>query len=296
MRTIGHLSRLPDERPGIGAPPRLAALRQAVAQAVGAGTWRTDPPAREMKLGGTRALAFAPHGTAKATLVHFHGGGYGLGAPEMAGPYAAALAERCGVEVICPQYRLAPDYPLPAGLNDGLKVVEALRDAGCGQLILSGDSAGGGLAASLTALCVADGIKVAGLVLLSAWLDLTVSSDCYDANAASDPLFSRASAQDSSGLYLQGWPADDPLASPLFANLAGFPPTLVSAGAGEVLFEDSRRFHAALEAAGVPAELSVIPDMEHTAVIRDKSLVGAAETFDIVARFIDRLLADRSSR
>lgn len=286
---------LPPERPGRAAPPELAALRRAMAQAVTSGTWQTDPPPRQQTLGGVRVLVFSPQQASRATIVHFHGGGYRQGAPEMAGPFAAALAARCGVEVVCPQYRLAPEHPLPAGLGDGLRVIRALHDARRGQLILSGDSAGGGLAASLTAVAVAEGIPIDGLVLLSAWLDLTVSSACYAANAATDPVFSRAAAAAAADEYLQGWAAADPLASPLFADPRGFPPTLVSVGAGEVLADDARRFAAALHDAGVSVELHEIPGMEHTAAVRSRALAGAEKTFEAVAAFIARLLANPSS-
>jgi epsilon-lactone hydrolase len=290
-------SRLPPTRPGRAAPPDLAAIRGAIEQAVAAGTLCTDPRPREQAIGGVRCLRFAPAGLSpRATLVHFHGGGYRLGAPELAGPFAVRLAHRCGIEVVCPTYRLAPEHPLPAGLHDGISAIRGLHEESAGALILSGDSAGGGLAASLAVLSVAEGIRLDGLVLLSAWLDLTVTSASYAINEASDVLFSRAAATEAADQYLQSWPATHPLASPLFAKLAGFPPTFVNVGSGEVLLDDARRFHAVLQDAGVRAKLSEVVDMEHTAVVRDKRLTGAAETFDAVAAFIDRLLDDRSTK
>jgi acetyl esterase/lipase len=289
------MPRPPDERPGRAAPDWLAARRRQMAGALEAGVWRTDPPARTEVLGGVRVLRFAPPGERRGVVLHLHGGGYRMGVPEMTGPYAAALAARCGVEVVCPAYRLAPEHPYPAGLNDAWSVWSALRAAGEGPVVVSGDSAGGGLAAALTSLCVADGAAPAGLVLLSAWLDLTVEAAAYQANAATDPLFSQASAAEAAELYLQGTSPRDPLASPLFAPKAGFPPTFVSVGAGEVLADDARGFHAALREAGSTAELLVVPDMEHTAVARSLELPGATETFAAVAAFIDAAVRRRSS-
>jgi acetyl esterase/lipase len=280
--------RLPPERPGRSAPPDLAERRAAMAAAVEQGTWRTDPPPREEQLDGVRCLRFAPPGARRATVLHLHGGGFRLGLPEMIGAYAAALAARCSVEVVCPAYRLAPEHPYPAGLGDAWRVAQALRSESRGSLILAGDSAGGGLAAGLAALCVANGAPPAALVLLSPWLDLTVTSPAYAANAATDPLFSRESAEVAAELYLQGHSPRDPLASPLSAAVAGFPPTLVSIGEGEVLADDGRGFDAALRAAGVPVQLCAIPGMEHVAVTRDLALPGAAETFEAVADFIDK--------
>lgn len=262
-----------------------------MAAAAAAGTWRTEPAPEEARLGGVRALRYRPHGQARGRVLHFHGGGYRLGLPEMTGPFAAALAERCGVEVICPQYRLAPEHPFPAGLIDARAVLSALQAESARPILLSGDSAGGGLAAALAALARTDATPPVGLVTLSAWLDLTVSSPCYEANAATDPLFSRASAEEAADLYLQGANAADPLASPALGAVTGYPPTFVSVGEGEVLADDADRFHAALAAAGVAATLCAQPGMEHTAVARSFELTGARETFAALASFIDDVLA-----
>jgi acetyl esterase/lipase len=282
---------LPPERPGHPAPAELVDRRQQLATAVAAGVWRTDPPPQEIQLAGHRALRFSPPGPARGQLLHFHGGAFRIGAPDMVAPFAAALAKRCGTTVTCPAYRLAPEYPFPAALVDGLAVVDALGDASGLPMFLSGDSAGGGLAASLTALRVSQGRPIAGLILLSAWLDLTVTSDSYTDNAAADPLFSRAAASEAAALYLQGVAAEHPLVSPLLGSVAGFPPTLINVGVGEVLAADSRRLHATLRAAGITATLSVIPDMEHVAVTRSLALPGAADTFAAIAQFIDAALA-----
>lgn len=277
---------IPDERPGRELLPVLAAMRRGLDEAIADGRLVTDPPAIEDRLGGVRVLRHLPPGARRGTVVHFHGGAYRIGAPEVVGAYAATIAARAGVEVICPNYRLAPSYPFPAGLNDALAVVEAL--AGRGRLILAGDSAGGGLAASLTQLCVARRIPLAGLILHSPWLDLTVTSPSYAANAATDPLFSEASAIDAADLYLQGLDPATPLASSLFAEVAGFPPTLISVGTGEVLLDDADRFAAKLEAAGVPVELRRYVGMEHVAVTRNLASPGALDTLEDTVAFVAR--------
>lgn len=284
--------RLPEERGGRPAPPEIAARRQGMADALAAGTWALDVPPAVETLGGVRVLRFQAPAAKRATVLHLHGGGYRIGCPEMIGAFAAALAARCGVEVVCPAYRLAPEAPYPAGLMDVLAVYRALSEADDRPPIVSGDSAGGGLAASLAAFCTAEGAPPPGVVLLSPWLDLTVTSPSYQTNAATDPLFSYESASVAAELYLQGHPPKDPLASPLFAPLVGYPPTLVSVGSGEVLVEDGRRFHQALCAAGVAASLSEIAGMDHVAVTRGLTLPGAAETFEAVADFIDGILSE----
>lgn len=275
---------LPPERPGHAAPEAIAATRAAMAKALAAGHWATDPAPAETWIGGVRVLRFSAPGAQRGTVLHFHGGGYRQGCPEMAGPYAAALAARCGVEVLSAAYRLAPEHPFPAGVNDGLTVIGALQIAG--PLFLSGDSAGGGLAAALAVLAVERGYALAGLILHSPWLDLTVSAPSYASNGASDPLFSRESAAQAAMLYLHGQDARHPLASPLFAPVEGLPPVLLSVGEGEVLLDDAAAFAARLHA----VDYVPIAGMDHTAVVRGLGLPGAAETFERTAAFIDGIL------
>ncbi|MDG2005275.1 MAG: alpha/beta hydrolase [Novosphingobium sp.] len=192
-----------------------------------------------------------------------------------------------------PQYRLAPEGPFPAGLNDALAALEALsEEAGDLPVIVGGDSAGGGLAASLGVLSQAGlAPKIDSLVLLSPWLDVTVSAPAYASNAATDPLFSKESADIAAELYLQGFDPRHPLASPLLAELDSFPPTLISVGTGEVLVDDSLRFHEKLLALGSQVELSAIDGMEHVAVVRGPEHTGSAETYEVIASFIDRIIA-----
>jgi monoterpene epsilon-lactone hydrolase len=284
---------LPPERPGRAPPPELVARRQAVA-AYGAAASRTDPPPEETRLGGVRSLRFGPPGRPCGTVLHLHGGGFRLGCPEMSAMFAAALADRCAVEVVCPDYRLAPEHPFPAGLAEAWAAITALQAEASAPLVLSGDSAGGGLAAALASMAATAGRAPAGLVLLSPWLDLTVSSRSYEINAATDPMFSRAAAKEAAELYLQGVSPRHPLASPLFAQVDGFPPTLISMGQEEVLADDGRRFHAALRMAGRESSLLAVPGMEHVAVTRSLDLPGAAATFAAVAEFVDRLTGRRT--
>lgn len=275
---------LPPDRPGHAAPAELIARRAALVAAVKAGVWQSNPASEPVEIGGVRCLCFSPCTESRGTVLHMHGGAFRLGCPEIIAPYAAALAAKCGVNVVCPAYRLAPEHPLPAGLRDAERVMLAL---GTGGLIVSGDSAGGGIAAGLAALASDDMPPLAGLALLSPWLDLTVSAASFATNAAHDPLFSGEAAREAAALYLQGIAAGDPLASPMFANVANFPPTLINVGAGEVLIDDARAFHERLCAAGIVSTLEVMEDMDHVAVTRDLTLPGAAPTFATLAAFIE---------
>jgi epsilon-lactone hydrolase len=276
------------ERPGYPAPETLAARRRALADALATGALPRVEGSTEEVIAGVRTIRFGKAGPGGTTIVHFHGGGFRLGAPEAVAAYAADLARRSGATVYCPAYRLAPDAPFPAALNDGLRVVGQLA-AGGSRLVLAGDSAGGGVAAAIVPLCARAGLAIAGLVLHSPWLDLHVSSASYRTNAAFDPLFSEASASEAAQMYLQGHPADDPLASPLFAEPAQFPPTLVSVGSGEVLLDDARRFHQMLEAASRPVVLCEVAGMDHVAVTRGTDLPGSSEVMARTLGFLAEL-------
>lgn len=286
---------LPPERAGHVAPPDLVERREQLRAGVAAGLWRTDPAPVAVTLpasGGGRAvpaLRWAPRGPVRGRLLHFHGGGFALGAPEIVGLFAAALAERTGFEVVAPRYRLAPEHPFPCGLIDALTTLRALVDEGADEpgegrlpLVLSGDSAGGGLAASLALLARGQGLAIDGLVLLSPFLDLTLSGASYRTNGDSDPLFSHAAALKAAGHYLQGRDPAQVLASPLWGDLEGLPRVLISVGSGEVLADDSRRLAARLAEAGVPCRLLDLAGMDHVAAVRTPDLTGAPETLGAV--------------
>jgi monoterpene epsilon-lactone hydrolase len=283
---------LPPERQGRAPDPDLAERRGQMQAAVDAGAWRTAKAPLETTLAGRRCLRFKPEGAPRGFILQLHGGGFRIGLPEFESHYAEALAGRCGVEVVVPQYRLAPEGPFPAALIDALECLKALRtEIGEASLIVGGDSAGGGLAASLGLLAAASQAPaIDGLVLLSPWLDLRVTAASYAANAATDPMFSAESAIIAAELYLQGFDPAHPLASPLLAPVTSYPPTMISVGNGEVLLDDSLLFHDKLLAAGVNSRLGAIDGMEHVAVVRSFEMPGAAETFELVVMFADTIL------
>ena len=280
---------LPPERAGHAAPPEIAARRSVMEQALVSGNWVTDPPARTEEASRVPVLRWCTSEAPKARIIHFHGGGYRMGCPEMEGPYALALARTCTVEVVAPRYRLAPERPFPAALVDAWAVLQNTPNDL--PIILSGGSAGGGIAAGL-ALLARDACRaISGVILHSPWLDLTVSAASYDANAATDPLFSREAAALASQLYLQGHDPHDLIASPLLARLGGLPPMLISVGTGEVLYDDATKFARSLDAAKVPVRLLAIDGMDHVAVTRAMSATGAPEVFAATTAFIAEVLA-----
>jgi monoterpene epsilon-lactone hydrolase len=282
---------LPPERAGTVVSTDLVERRAGLAAAVAAGYWCTEPAPEELDIGSVRCLRFASPTPSRGSLLHLHGGAFRIGCPEQMGPFAAALAARCEIDVICPAYRLAPEHPFPAGLSDCWATLRELAAHGETPLVVTGDSAGGGLAAGLAALSQQVGIRLDGLALLFPWLDLTVTSQSYTTNAGNDPLFSTEFARAAASFYLQGLSGDHRLASPLHGSVAGFPPTLINVGMGEVLLDDARRLYDHLHRAGIAAELHLVAGMEHVAVTRDRTLPGSAETFEKLATFIRQVLA-----
>jgi acetyl esterase/lipase len=282
---------VPPLRPGYPAPPEIAERRAQMAAAVAGGMFGTKTPADETPLAGFRTLRYRCEGTPRGAVLSLHGGGFRIGRPEFEAPLSEALVQRLPLSVAIPQYTLSPEGPFPAGLADALAALTALRaEVGDLPLIVSADSAGAGLAASLGVLSAAgQAPRIDALVLLSPWLDLTVTAPAYAENA-DDPMFSRASAEFAAELYLQGFDPTHPLASPLFAPVEGFPPTLISVGTGEVLRDDSLRFHARLVEAGVSTRLSLVEGMEHVAVVRGFELTGARETFEEIVGFLSGIL------
>ncbi len=284
---------LPERRAGIEPPPDLVAQRATI-------TARPVPSSLAVRvepldLGGVSAVVCAPEG-AGGTLVWFHGGGFRLGTAQMSAAFGARLAEAAGVQVIAVDYALAPEHPFPAALHDAAAIYEAAQARWGEPVLVGGDSAGGGLAAALTGAALGArrrGGPIAtprGLVLLSPWLDLTVEAPSYESRAATDPLFSRQRALEAAQLYLQGWDPRDPLASPLFAELDGFPPTLLFAAAGEVLVDDALGLASRLAAAGVTVRTHLVADMQHVWPTIAPDHPESARAVEDIGRFVRDLV------
>lgn len=292
--TLPSRHELPPRRTGHAAPETLLASR-----ASGAAT--SVPPlaagitARERTIEGVRVIELAPDGPASGTIVHFHGGGYRQGNPDRMQAVLSQIAARTGCRVLAPAYALAPEAPFPAAIHDARAVLAAVVAQHPGEpLIISGDSAGGGLA---VAACLAFGEALPalrGAVLVSPWLDLTGTAPTFASRAQTDYLFSRESALSAAEFYLQGTPADHPLASPLHAqSLEGMPPALIVAGSAEVLLQDSVDFAARLAAQHIGVELTVVPHMQHISPMLFPDLPSTEHGLDLIVRFIAARIAGR---
>jgi acetyl esterase/lipase len=248
--------------------------------------WAPDPAVtvRQVDIGGVSCVWCEPPDP-ESVSVYFHGGGYRQGSAAWSTPFATRLARSSGSTVVVVEYRLAPEDPFPAGLHDATAVYGQLLDEGHQTVVAAGDSAGGGLAAALVvAAALSDIALPAGLVLMSAWLDLTCTASTYESYGQSDELFSLASAEMAAELYLQGEDPRHPLVSPALASIDGWPPALVLASTGEVLLQDSIEFTStvALSGGSVTAVLehgrahawpAVFPDLPESAAAL--SVMGA---------------------
>ena len=197
------------------------------------------------------------------TLLYLHGGGYIACSPATHRPITAAFARR-GFRVFAPDYRLAPEHPFPAAVDDALAVYRALLSQPVGPVVLAGDSAGGGLAlALLVALRDAGEPPPSACALFSPWTDLAVTGDSIRSNDGRCAMFQGDRIAPTAEYYLHGADPKNPLASPLYANLENLPPLLIHVGEQEVLLDDSRRLADRARAAGVRVELKIWRDVCH---------------------------------
>lgn len=244
--------------------------------------------------GGVACLRITPASSAHARLgvVYVHGGGYVLGSPESHRPLAARIARRLGAELILPRYRLAPEHPCPAALEDVLAVWRALRSEADQPWILAGDSAGAGLALAAS-MCLRDagGPLPAGLVLLSPWADLTMSGASIDALAQHEVMLRRPGLELMAGRYAGALPRTDPRVSPAFGSFEGLPPTLIQVGGHEVLLDDARAVAANAERAGVVVELQIYPEQVHVFQATPMLQAGA-----VAIQAIADWIAERAAR
>ena len=222
----------------------------------------------EVTAGGVPAHWLAAPGTDTGRVLLFlHGGGYELGSLRSDGELAARLGQASGMRVLFPEYRLAPEHPFPAATDDVRAAWRWLRTGqglSARSIAVAGDSAGGGLAvALLVALRDAGEALPAAAVLMSPTVDLTSSGASMTERAEQDPISTPAMLGQFASGYLAGADPRTPLASPLFASLAGLPPLLVQVGTADLLLSDSERLATAAAGAGVDVILEVGEGLPH---------------------------------
>jgi len=201
-----------------------------------------------------------------AAVLYLHGGGYVIGSARSHRHLAAAIGVAAKSRVLLPDYRLAPEHPFPAAVDDAVAAYRWLLDrkVAPARIVIAGDSAGGGLTvATLLALRDAGVPLPAAGVCISPWVDLTGSGASYRTRAEVDPIVKRAGIDGMATAYLAGKDAKTPLASPLFADLRGLPPLLVQVGDDEVLLDDAVQLAERARKAGVDVTLEAADKMVH---------------------------------
>ncbi|PYC69061.1 alpha/beta hydrolase [Streptomyces tateyamensis] len=250
-------------------------------------TIRTSPTT----LGGRPALRVEPeHEPRAGAILYFHGGGFVFGSPETALSLTGHLVARTGLTAHSVDYRLAPEHPFPAAIEDTLRAYRDLLDRGTdpSALAFAGDSAGGGLAVT-TCLAARDaGLPLPAAVLaFSPGLDATRTGESMETKEGIDPVFTRAALEHTGAMYLAGADPRQPLLSPaVLADLTGFPPLLIQVGSNEILLDDATRLAARARAAGVDVILDVTADVPHVFQAFAGRLDEADEALDRAALFL----------
>lgn len=233
--------------------------------------WVPTPPSgieiRRCALGGITARHIATPGSRPDRHILFlHGGGYVSGSPELYRHILWRIAAAAQARVAAVDYRLAPEHPFPAALDDAVAAWRGLLAEGADprRAVAIGDSAGGGLALAL-GLRLRDlgGPLPAAIVALSPWTDLALTGASLRHNAAADPVQSAGDMRFLAARYLAGGDPRDPYASPLYGDPAGLPPSLIQVGSDEILRDDAVRMAERMRAAGCAVELEVWPRMPH---------------------------------
>jgi monoterpene epsilon-lactone hydrolase len=234
------------------------------------------------------------------TILHVHGGWFNWGSAEAYRHLVGHIARSAGAEAFVPDYRLAPEHPFPAGLNDIVACYRALAANGANRIAITGDSAGGNLALVLLRLTTAhaspDVVRPVAAVVLSPVTDLAMTGPSWDTRATADPYFVRSQAAALIGSYLNGADPMSPMASPLYGDLAGLPPIRVQVGDDEVLLDDASRFVERAAAAGVDAQLDVWQGMPHGFHGGIGQSTAATQALDLIGAFLqERLTALRTN-
>jgi epsilon-lactone hydrolase len=251
-----------------------------------------------VEIAGVACERFRPTGLPpqSGTLLYLHGGSYTAGSLASHRALTARIAQASACEAVAVAYRLAPEHPFPAGLDDAAAVYRQLLADGTAPetLVLVGDSAGGGLTTALLLRLRDDGVALpAGAVLLSPWLDLTMSSDAVTSIAEADPML-RADALSHAAASYAGDNIHHPLISPVFADPAGLPPLLILVGTAEILLDDSRTFAERARAAGVEVDLDVEDDLIHVWPFID-GVPESAAAMDRIGSWVRRRVDGRAS-
>ncbi|WP_042455465.1 alpha/beta hydrolase [Neobacillus dielmonensis] len=233
----------------------------------------------------------APNAESDRVFLYLHGGAYIMGSCNTHRYLASKLSRSTGARVLVPEYRLAPEHPYPAALEDALTVYRWLLATGISpeKIIIGGDSAGGGLTLSTLLTLKNEGETLPALaVLLSPWTDLAGSGESMESRAAADPWLKPDQTRFAPALYIRDLNPKNPIVSPIYADLSGLPPMLVHVGNDEILLSDSVRLVDRVQSAGGDATLKVWDDMWH--VFQTFAIPEGQQSIDEIGEFVQERL------
>jgi acetyl esterase/lipase len=258
-----------------------------------------DIQQRPVEIGGVGGVEVTIQGNESDDLIlYFHGGVYVIGYAAATVPLVGEMVRRTGAKAITLEYRLAPEHPYPAAVEDARAAYVGLLAQGIdpAQIALAGESAGGGLAvALLVALRDADVPLPSCAYLMSPYVDLTLSGESLEEKREVDPLLTPDGLAARVPDYLAGGDASDPMISPIFGDLRGLPPLLIQVGSHEVLLSDALRLAARAAIADVPVTLEVTPGVPHVFQAYAGLLDEAASALDRAADFVTAQLTHQPS-
>ncbi len=236
-----------------------------------------------------------PFNIKERVVLWLHGGGYNAGSPKIYRKMAAYVSKAVRAKALLPDYRLAPEHVFPAAVTDALKAYGFLLEQGFTEdnIVIGGDSAGGGLTLStLLALKQAGAKMPRCAVVFSPWTDLSCSGATYERLRKLDPIITKEDLADAGRWYAGERELKDPMASPMYADLSGLPPMLVQVGGDETMLDDSRVFAERARAAGVDATLKIYEGMWHVHQTAVPEVPESLLAYNDVAAFIRAQFGD----
>lgn len=250
-------------------------------------------------IGGVKAFVVTPDSIPAANrnrlLLNVHGGGYVFGPGESGTREAILMASYGKMKVIAVDYRMPPDFPYPAALDDAMAVwQEVVKTTNPRNMAIFGTSTGGGMTLAMVLRAKKEGLPLpAATAPATPWSDLTKTGDTYYTNEQVDNVLvsNEGWLGDAAQLYANGHDLKDPMISPVYGDYHGFPPSILTSGTRDLFLSNTVRVHRKMRAAGVEAELHVFEGQSHAQYAADLSAPETKEYFDEVTRFFDRHLA-----
>jgi len=274
----------------LGGAVNIEQMRRNMEEAAALVTVPPDVRVEQVNAGGVPAEWISVGDSEPlGTILYLHGGGYCICSANTHRDLVARLARATGARALLIEYRLAPENPFPAGLDDAVAAYRWLTAQGVSpsDIVIGGDSAGGGLtAATLLALRDAGDPLPVGAFCISPWLDLAGEGESMKSKADEDPMVTGVMLRLMADAYAASNNLRDPLVSPVFADVAGLPPMLVQVGSAEVLLDDSTRFAPRAKAAGVEVTLEVWDEMIHVWHFFAETLPEGQQAIDRIGEWV----------